>query len=349
MSKKRQTQQLTLSLVVIFILSVASTLFYLIDSAIDEHDIAISEFRVIDNNRTIAHGIDYDLDKVAKIVKESDKVSSGYLSEIKDLHDSLKSELEENQTEANHSLKNIALEKSPKPPTILDEQPKEDNKRVVATTKKVEGKLAIIIDDVAFSYQVKRLKSLGIAVTLSFFPADINHPQTSKYASREFIPMLHLPLEAQNFKSEEIDTLHVGDSATRIESRVAQLKRQFPDVRYTNNHTGSKFTSDYHSMKRLLTSLSNHNIQFIDSVTTSKSVVERVSNELGLRYIRRDIFIDNQLNINYILNQLQKAINIAKKRGYAVAIGHPHKATIKALSKLKPLLNGVELVYINEI
>ena len=102
-------------------------------------------------------------------------------------------------------------------------------------------------------------------------------------------------------------------------------------------------------MKRLLTVLKKHNIQFIDSVTTSKSSVKRVSKELGLRYIRRDIFIDNVLDVSYILKQLKKAIAKAQKNGTAIAIGHPHKATIKALSRIKPLLNGVELVFVNDI
>ena len=92
-----------------------------------------------------------------------------------------------------------------------------------------------------------------------------------------------------------------------------------------------------------------YNIQFIDSLTTSKSVVKRVSRELGLRYIRRDIFLDNKLDVKYITRQIRKAIAIAKKRGYAIAIGHPHKATIKALSQIRPLLGDVKLVHIDEI
>jgi polysaccharide deacetylase 2 family uncharacterized protein YibQ len=40
---------------------------------------------------------------------------------------------------------------------------------------------------------------------------------------------------------------------------------------------------------------------------------------------------------------------MAKKRGYAIAIGHPHKMTMQALSSAAAIFNDVELVYIDEI
>lgn len=37
----------------------------------------------------------------------------------------------------------------------------------------------------------------------------------------------------------------------------------------------------------------------------------------------------------YILSQIKKAIEIAKKHGSAIAIGHPHANTIAAISESK--------------
>ena len=42
-------------------------------------------------------------------------------------------------------------------------------------------------------------------------------------------------------------------------------------------------------------------------------------------------------------------MNLAKKKGYAVAIGHPHKVTMSALRSADNILEDVELVYIDEI
>jgi hypothetical protein len=334
MSKKRQNQQLVLSIATIFIITTITTLFYFIDQSIDKEEISLSTFKVIEDN--ISHKKDdFSLDELEKAYK-SEVNNDNYLSEIKDLHDSLEEE--------KNSSENIYGE----PLSLLpDVRIPEQNIR--SNVDSNLPKLVIIIDDVALKHQVKKLKKLNLALTLSFFPSDLNHPQTTEFALETPFSMVHFPLEAQNFKNEEVDTLHVGDSENRIRERVNQISSQFHNLHFVNNHTGSKFTSDYKSMKFLLKALAEHNIQFVDSVTTSKSVVKAVSKELGLRYIRRDIFIDNKLDVDYILNQLKTAIELAKKRGYAVAIGHPHNATIKALSKLRPLLDGVQLVYINEI
>ncbi len=324
MSKKQQTEQkIILSIIAVTLLSLASTLFYIIDDSISNDDIH-DQIEIVEPS--YSEDEIYQEENISNIDIAS---NSQYLSEIQDLYNSLKEDLKDDEIEEIEEI-------PPSPPP-----PKEPEQE--------QPKLAIIIDDVAYDYQVKNIKALHLPLTISFFPADINHPNTPKYAKNEEVFMIHFPLEAIHFPREEIDTLHVVDSRKRIAKRVRQIVRQFPSLRYTNNHTGSKFTADYRSMKILLENLHKHNIQFIDSLTTSKSVVKRVSRELGLRYIRRDIFLDNKLDVQYITGQIRKAIAIAKKRGYAIAIGHPHKATLKALSQIRPLLGDVKLVRIDEI
>jgi hypothetical protein len=53
--------------------------------------------------------------------------------------------------------------------------------------------------------------------------------------------------------------------------------------------------------------------------------------------------------VNYIHKQLAQAVKIAKKKGYAVAIGHPHKITMQALASANDILKDVELVYLESI
>ena len=89
------------------------------------------------------------------------------------------------------------------------------------------------------------------------FPADGNHPSTPKYAQKESVKMVHLPMEAVKFSDEEEDTLHVSDSNLQIAERVAEIVKQFPNLKYMNNHTGSKFTSDKRAMQVLLSNLKN--------------------------------------------------------------------------------------------
>lgn len=341
--KKNYYNQQVISIGTLALVFVVSTIFYFIDTNFNGGN-EPPESHIIYNNESNISESNVDIKKY----------NTDGLSEIQDLHDSLKAELnisnelnlsivQKLDNESNESNKsqyiNIAIPE--------EDDIKDKNNYKYGNIK--DPKLVIIIDDIAFQYQIDMFKKLNLSITLSMFPADGNHPSTPKYAQKESVKMVHLPMEAVKFSDEEEDTLHVSDSNLQIAERVAEIVKQFPNLKYMNNHTGSKFTSDKRAMQVLLSNLKKYNIQFVDSVTSARTVVKKVSSELGLRYIKRDIFIDNELDVSYSVRQLKIAIELARKNGLAVAIGHPHKTTYQAISKIKPLLNGVKIVYINEI
>jgi len=210
-------------------------------------------------------------------------------------------------------------------------------------------KLVIIIDDVAFKYEVNLIKQIPYKITPSFFPATKVHPLTPLYAKEFSHYMIHLPMEAINFPKPEPNTLKINDSLTTIERRINIIKKEFPKAHFINNHTGSRFTSNLKAMKRLFFVLKENNLSFVDSKTTPISQSSEANKIYNLTLFSRDIFLDNKPNKNYILNQLKKAINIAKKRGYAIAIGHPHKVTLETLKNAKHLLSQVDVIYIDEL
>jgi polysaccharide deacetylase 2 family uncharacterized protein YibQ len=210
-------------------------------------------------------------------------------------------------------------------------------------------KLAIIIDDVSFERDVDNIKALGLNLTMSFLPPNKFHPDSAKLASKESYYMVHLPMEAQNFSRPEPITLLVDDPEEKIMERIEQVKSLFPKVRYINNHTGSKFTSDEKAMNRLVYVLKRENIGFVDSRTTSKTKVPQVMKNYGLPYIGRDVFLDHSPDIASVKKQIKRAVKIARSHGLSIAIGHPHKKTLQALRESKELLKSVELVRIDEL
>lgn len=248
----------------------------------------------------------------------------------------LKDEIRRENSTARHELD--TAEKIPPLPT-----------KSSGVKQSAKPKLAIIIDDVSFARDVKAIKSLHYPLTMSFLPPSTIHPNSAKLAAKEKFYMVHLPLEATNFSAVESSTLTINDSQKVISDKIRAIKREFPKVRFINNHTGSKFTANERAMNRLIYALKQNHIFFIDSRTTAKTKAPIVMKNYGYKYVARDVFLDHVSDISEIKKQLRRAIKLAKKRGRAIAIGHPHKKTIQALRESKGLLNEVELVPINEL
>ncbi|MBD3799428.1 divergent polysaccharide deacetylase family protein [Sulfuricurvum sp.] len=230
-------------------------------------------------------------------------------------------------------------EKSPHPPPP---------KRAIVSDAK-GSKLVIIIDDVSYAHDVESLQSIGIPLVMSFLPPNSIHPESAKLARGYKHSMVHLPLEAVNFNNEEAMTLRVTDSEETIAKRISTLKQLYPNVRYMNNHTGSKFTADADAMERLIKVMKKEGLIFVDSRTTAKTKAPDVARKLGVRYIGRDVFLDHKDGVGNVKKQIQEAVAIAKRHGSAIAIGHPRPDTIKALRESKALLGEVQLVGIEQI
>ena len=209
--------------------------------------------------------------------------------------------------------------------------------------------LAIIIDDVQTAWQVKAVKSLHLPLTMSFLPPRHGRPNAAKLAAQQKFYMVHLPMEAMHFSAEEPNTLRVTDSQQKISKRIAFIKKEFPRVRYLNNHTGSKFTANEQAVNRLIYALHKNHILFIDSRTTAKTKVPQVEKAYGLKYVARDVFLDHHMDKAYVLKQIKIAIKVAKAHGHAIAIGHPHKETLEAIRESKKLFKDVDLVQVNKI
>ncbi len=211
-------------------------------------------------------------------------------------------------------------------------------------------RLAIIIDDISKQRQIDAIKATGLKLTPSIFPPS-ELSMTSHHLARGLKHyMIHLPMESGSKQfNTQYKTLMTSFSNRQVEARVHELRQLFPTARYVNNHTGSVYTNNYDAMYTLYKALRKEGFVFMDSRTVGSSKVRKIAHVFGDTYVSRDIFIDNIHTIPYIHGQLQKAVKMAKKKGYAIAIGHPHHITMQALSSANEILKDVELVYIDRI
>ncbi|MDY0131752.1 MAG: divergent polysaccharide deacetylase family protein [Desulforegulaceae bacterium] len=198
-------------------------------------------------------------------------------------------------------------------------------------------KICIIIDDIGFDKKnAYRLSNLGINITLSILPFSPFAKEIAKKASNsktEF--MLHIPMEPIEYP--EIDP---GPGALLSKMDPDQIIRTLkndldylPFIKGVNNHMGSKLTANSDIMNQVFTIIKKRELFFVDSLTNPESKCIESARMFKVDFAKRDVFLDNIQDINYINRQIQKLKNIAFHRGYAVGIGHPYDSTIKSLEK----------------
>ena len=70
-----------------------------------------------------------------------------------------------------------------------------------------------------------------------------------------------------------------------------------------------------------------------------------------MRWPTRDIFLDHEATEAFVRKQLKALKSLAKRRGWAIAIGHPYPETLAVLSHELPKLRaaGFDLVTLSEL
>jgi len=228
----------------------------------------------------------------------------------------------------------------------------------VARKKKAKGvKVAIVIDDIGNDLSIARnLLNLPAPVTLSIFPYAPHSKEIAREAKEKGHEILmHLPMEPEGYPGKGKDpgpgALYVKMSPEELTQQLNKDLDQIPEIRGINNHMGSRFTSNPKEMKVVMEVLKKRKKFFLDSKTAASSVGFKVAQEEGIPTITRDVFLDNTRDVKKIKEQLDRLIKDAKKRGYAVGIGHPHRATYLALKKAIPEYEkqGIEFVYVSTL
>jgi uncharacterized protein len=213
-----------------------------------------------------------------------------------------------------------------------------------------KGRLAIIIDDMGASMQEARsLSAIRVPLTFSIIPGLGNYREVAAYAASNGIEtMIHIPMQSKGWPQRRLESngLLVSMEDADIRERLEGFTRDIPQAAGANNHMGSEFTEHEEKMASVLGVLKGRGLFFIDSVTSPKSVGQRMAREMGMKSGRRNVFLDNEQNSAYIMGQLNQAVRQARKNGGAIAICHPHPATIKTLSAVLPTLSrqGITLV-----
>jgi polysaccharide deacetylase 2 family uncharacterized protein YibQ len=220
--------------------------------------------------------------------------------------------------------------------------------------KSGEAKLAILLDDLGSDRAVaEQIFALHFPITISVLPEHAQSVEIAEEAQRRgYEVMLHLPMQSVGKNQPESKELQPGMPAANVASLLEQFLGEVPGVKGVNNHQGSQATADAALMSELMPVLRQHNLFYVDSRTTVATVAYDAARKEGVLAAFRNVpFLDDVENVAAIEKQIALAIRGSREKGEAIAIGHPHPATLQALRVMLPKAKaqGVKLVFVSEI
>lgn len=230
-------------------------------------------------------------------------------------------------------------------------KPTSSNVGVVGEGK---GQLAFIIDDLGYdSPGFPKMMTISRPMTFSVLPyLPRSADQARTVLEKGYSLFLHLPMEPSTPHDPGKGAILTGMSDDDIIANIAGDLASLPATPTgSNNHMGSKATTDEHVMEVVLKYLKERGLIFVDSKTASNSVVAKVAQEVGESYGVNRLFIDNKDELDAIKIQIRQAAKIALRDGKAICIGHVRKNTADAILQMIDEVEsmGVKIVFAKDI
>jgi uncharacterized protein len=209
------------------------------------------------------------------------------------------------------------------------------------------ARLALVIDD--FGGNLRRAQEfleLEVPITpaiLPYLPASLEVAHLARERGRPFL--VHLPMEPAGYPrvNPGRGALLRTMSEEEVRRSVREALASLPGAAGVNNHMGSRLTELREPMDWLMGVLRTNSLFFLDSRTSARSVAGTAARDAGLDWIRRDVFLDNEEDVDAIGVQLDLALERAKQNGTAVAIGHPYPVTLEAIKRWIPRMKEAEV------
>jgi uncharacterized protein len=206
--------------------------------------------------------------------------------------------------------------------------------------------IAIVIDDLGLDApRTRRATALDGAVTLAFmtYASRLSEWAGAARAANHEI-LVHMPMQPLSAKVDPgPNALTVAMSDAEILTRVRWGLERLDGYIGVNNHMGSRFTEYSQGMAVVLDEVKARGLLFLDSRTTAHSVCASAAAGLHLPFAERNVFLDDEPTITGVSQQLETLANVARKFGAAIAIGHPHDATLDVLADWLPRAEAMGL------
>lgn len=199
-------------------------------------------------------------------------------------------------------------------------------------------RVALVIDDLGRSLDdVQGLEALGVPITYAVLPFEEHTvPVVAELRRARKEMLLHLPMEPKNGEDPGPGALLLGMSDDELQEKTRAALAAVPGAVGVNNHMGSGLSEDERSMDAVLGVIAGRNLFFLDSRTSAASVGYKTAIRQGIPAAERQVFLDGDPSPEAIRAQFQRLLDLARTRGAAIAIGHPHPETLEVLAEEVP-------------
>ncbi len=193
--------------------------------------------------------------------------------------------------------------------------------------------VALVIDDLGRSLEdVESLLALGVPLSFSVLPYEtLTEPVADELARRHAEVLLHLPMQPEGGQNPGPGALTLEMGPSELSAAVQRALAQVPGAAGVNNHMGSGFTADRAAMEVVVRWVAQGGRFYLDSRTSVDSLGYAVARAAGVPTAARDVFLDEDREPAAVRAQFRRLLDVARAEGSAIAIGHPHAATLEVL------------------
>lgn len=215
-------------------------------------------------------------------------------------------------------------------------------------------RVSLIIDDIGYNVsRARQFLDLEIPITFSVLPRLRHSYGLAHEIHREGHEIiLHQPMEPYDrFLNPGPGAMYVGDGQEKITRIMTENLAEVPFAFGVNNHMGSRFTSCERETTDALAVLRGSGLFFVDSLTSTRSVVCETARKLQVPAAYRHIFLDHYPGEEAVLYSLERLRRCALQRGSAIGIGHPFPETANAIDHFTGVLrdSNIALVYVSSL